>query len=1092
MKSSTKPILRWVSVSISILFFTALIAPPVLMQQSGGPYTINPSVISGGGGTSANGTTNLTGTIGQATLGSSSGGTFSLTAGFWQADAPCSAPSINSQPTGQTVCAGAPVTFSITATGSGLTYQWRKNTSNLSDGGSVSGATSAALTINPSGAGDVGSYDVVISGACGSPITSDPATLTVNDYSLSSPSASFPSAGGSGSVGVITAANCSWTAASNDAWISITSGPGGIGNGAVNYSVAGNTGGGRTGTITAAGLTHTVNQAAPTAITLISFDATAYDDGVFFQWQTGLEVDNLGFNLYRGDAGKLSRINAQLLAGSALLIGQGVTLGSGYAYSWWDGSPAGESTAYWLEDHDTNGQSVWHGPFYPLQSQDKHRPPSVQQAKTLAELSRNDSPSLPIQTRAKLSLSAASPLSPESQAQPFIAGLSNSVKLQVTHEAWYRIAAHELLSAGLDPSIDPRKMQLFVDGKQQAIRISGERDGRLDDGDSVEFYGVGIDSPFTDARTYYLIAGPQAGLRIATIQSSGNSSPGGAFPITIERRDRTIYFSALRNGDKENFFGAVVVSQPVLQSLNLTHLAPSTEPASLRVALQGVTTVSHIVSVQLNGSELGQLVFEGQAEGETIISCPSSLLREGPNQVTLTARGGPSDVSLVDVIQLTYQHGFTADDDALKFSATAGEPVTIDGFTNDSIQVFDVTDPFAVREVAGFIDKQSRPDGQTQFSVSLVAPGKNQRSLLALTRDKAASIASVSSDYPSNLRNPDQGADLVIVTRREMFDSLQALKDVRQKQGMAVLVVDIADIYDEFSFGQKSPQAVKDFLGFAKTSWKKPVKYALFFGDASVDTKNYLGLGDFDLVPTRLIDTTFMETASDDWLADFDGDGIADLAIGRLPARDTTEARLMIDKIVLYEQSRPTEEALLVSDRNDGFDFEASSEHLIPFLPATSRVTHVKRGQLGDQAARAALIDAINRGQRIVNYVGHGSVNLWRGGLLSSGEALQLQNREHLSVFAIMNCLNGYFVDPATDSLGEALLRSNGGAAAVWASSALTLPESQGPMNQEFYRQVFSARARLGDAAIRAKTATLDVDARRTWLLLGDPTMKVK
>jgi len=185
--------------------------------------------------------------------------------------------------------------------------------------------------------------------------------------------------------------------------------------------------------------------------------------------------------------------------------------------------------------------------------------------------------------------------------------------------------------------------------------------------------------------------------------------------------------------------------------------------------------------------------------------------------------------------------------------------------------------------------------------------------------------------------------------------------------------VDVADIYDEFSFGQKSPRAVRDFLGFAKNMWKRPIKYVLLVGDASVDAKNYLGLGDFDLVPTRLIDTIFMETASDDWLADFDGDGIAELAIGRLPARDVSEARLLIGKILSYEQSRAAEETLLVSDRNDGL-----------------------------------------------------------------------------------------------------------------------FPESHQVMNQEFYRQVFGAHARLGDAAIKARAATSDADARRTWVLLGDPTMKVK
>ena len=44
----------------------------------------------------------------------------------------------------------------------------------------------------------------------------------------------------------------------------------------------------------------------------------------------------------------------------------------------------------------------------------------------------------------------------------------------------------------------------------------------------------------------------------------------------------------------------------------------------------------------------------------------------------------------------------------------------------------------------------------------------------------------------------------------------------------------------------------------------------LLAGDASYDPKNYTGQGYNDLVPTKLLDTALLETASDDWLADFE------------------------------------------------------------------------------------------------------------------------------------------------------------------------------------------------------------------------------
>jgi hypothetical protein len=81
-------------------------------------------------------------------------------------------------------------------------------------------------------------------------------------FTLSASSDSKPAAGGAGSIGVTTANNCAWTATSNANWITIDSGASGLGNGTVSYTVATNTGGARSGTLTIAGRTVTVQQAA--------------------------------------------------------------------------------------------------------------------------------------------------------------------------------------------------------------------------------------------------------------------------------------------------------------------------------------------------------------------------------------------------------------------------------------------------------------------------------------------------------------------------------------------------------------------------------------------------------------------------------------------------------------------------------------------------------------------------------------------------------------------------------------------------------------------------------------------------------------
>ena len=203
-------------------------------------------------------------------------------------------------------------------------------------------------------------------------------------------------------------------------------------------------------------------------------------------------------------------------------------------------------------------------------------------------------------------------------------------------------------------------------------------------------------------------------------------------------------------------------------------------------------------------------------------------------------------MSLIDHIRLTYDHTHTAQNDILKFTAPAGEQVTVGGFRGANIRLFDVTSSDSVTELTGRIERQDE-----SYSVSALIPGGGERTLLALTGDRAIRPAKVAANLPSTLRTPGAGADLVIITRLEMLGAVEPLRAARQSQGLSVAPVDVEDIYDEFSHGHKTPQAVKAFLGHAKTTWKKAPRYVLFIGDASYDPKNYLGFGETDLVPTR-------------------------------------------------------------------------------------------------------------------------------------------------------------------------------------------------------------------------------------------------
>lgn len=91
------------------------------------------------------------------------------------------ATAIATEPISQTVCAGASVNFAVVATGSALTYQWRKGNVNIINGGNISGAQSATLFLNNIGVSDqAANYNVIVNGGCGAPDTSVMAALVVN------------------------------------------------------------------------------------------------------------------------------------------------------------------------------------------------------------------------------------------------------------------------------------------------------------------------------------------------------------------------------------------------------------------------------------------------------------------------------------------------------------------------------------------------------------------------------------------------------------------------------------------------------------------------------------------------------------------------------------------------------------------------------------------------------------------------------------------------------------------------------------------------------------------------------------------------
>jgi peptidase C25-like protein/peptidase S24-like protein len=836
----------------------------------------------------------------------------------------------------------------------------------------------------------------------------------------------------------------------------------------------------------------------PTAVKTNSFKANDTGNGVVLSWKTGEEIRNLGFNVYRDSGGTKTKINSSLVAGSALLMRDAAPQHGAKSYAWIDPLPV-PGALYWLEDVDLDGTRTMHGP---ISAESSGEGALLRSSHTVAALSRAQS-QLGRSPRPVAPYDAAHVLERTTRPQASALVASNglqlaampAVKILVDHEGWYRLPQPQLVAAGLPANVHANFLHLYAEGVEQPIRITGSHGGFGPQG-AIEFYGTAIDTPYSGQRVYWLVEQRKPGLRVPEAAAAGSAAPQAPFFLqTVELKPRTTYFAALLREDTDNFFGPLISPTPDLETVNLSDLAPG--EAILKVLLQGVTDgQQHQVTVMLNGATLGDVTFPNQQAGSAQFAVNAGTLTNGANTITLIAQQGANDLSLIDTITLSFPQTYTAQSDALKFKAHAGERISITGFTQPPARLIDITDPLRpvqlrfswVIENGGYTLHSAAPWGVSE-----------EHTLLALAQAQLGASVGLAPHVPTALHAAQVGAEFVIIAPRQFASPMQPLAAFHQTQGLSSRIVSVQDIYDEFNFGEPSPYAIKAFLKTARAAWTNKPRYLVLGGDASVDPRNYLGFGFFDFVPTKIVSTGQLKTASDDWFSDFNNSGFPTIATGRLGARTASDAQGLVSKILGYANGSLgtwNRQALLVADADDpGLSFTQAAQSVRNLLPPTLTSTSVFAGNLGIPVATQELIAGINNGQLLVNYNGHGSVEVWSSGsLFDDTMAASLTNGSKLPVFVIMNCLNGFFHDVYTQSLAESLMMApNGGAVAVWASSGLTNAPSQFQMDDQFTTALFSNPApALGDAILTAKTGISDVDVRRTFILFGDPAMKLR
>jgi hypothetical protein len=504
--------------------------------------------------------------------------------------------------------------------------------------------------------------------------------------------------------------------------------------------------------------------------------------------------------------------------------------------------------------------------------------------------------------------------------------------------------------------------------------------------------------------------------------------------------------------------------------------------------------------VTLNGTQIGEGYWAGALAHTLFLEFDHDLLNEGENTIEVTGlldTGAPYSFFYVDSFDLAYERYYQAVDNRLFVRGDENSVITVGGFTNSDILVFELCDPYKPEMITAATVDETSSGYQVSFR-----PAAPDVLYLALATGALSTPLSITGDMSSNLKRNRNRADYLIVTSTELKDAAQSLADYRQRQGLYAMVVDTEDIMDEFNYGLYDPEAIRDFLSFAYHNWRKAPRYVVLAGEGTFDYKDNQGYDD-NLVPALLVSTPHGLFASDNRYADVDGhDGVPDMAIGRLPVMTSEELEAVIEKIMAYERASGgwTKKILMVADDpDDGGDFPSNSDALAEILTSDYMIEKIYLSEYTIGEARQLVLDGINNGALLLNYIGHAGINsLADEGVLMSSDVISLVNGDKLPVVTAMTCLAGRFAIPGFDSLGEQLvLHQAGGSIATWAPTGLSLNEPAVILDGEFFHAAFSENTKiLGDVVLKAlkgyalfENAPYMLDI---YNLLGDPALRMR
>lgn len=630
-------------------------------------------------------------------------------------------------------------------------------------------------------------------------------------------------------------------------------------------------------------------------------------------------------------------------------------------------------------------------------------------------------------------------------------------------------------------SIDPRNYELYDEYGPVPIHFVGENDGSFDDGDYFEFYGkfhrgdTGYLDNYTSENTYFLELTNRTGTRMAV--ENGGLKVFNANNYRIPKQfKQTVHFEEQRIRDRlswykqRNPFETVrahtvnredrwfwsYITAPALERFAINLEYPSNIGVryfDARVCVTGLTVSSstspdHHAYVRIQSDLIGEESWFGQDDvifaTDENSNLSNSHLVHGENSLYVTLPGDtehPTERIMLDWVEIDYWREYRTDKDELVFTKPQNKPFglyqfELFNFSSSDVSIYKIGSSVMENiQIEAFTDNGSAPYTIT-FQDSVLA---DEVKYIAVTEAKKHKAIDIKPDIPSNLKNANQACDYVFVVHPDFYDTdpLNELIEIHENFGKTVKIVKTDDIYDEFNFGIRSAEAIKDFFTYAFNNWGTPgFSHAVLVGDGHLDERDWKYQRKSNKIPVyKHWLNSIGAVAADMWYACVVGtDPVPDFAIGRVNAIEIEDLQNYVDKVKKYLNPTNTSndwksKVILVGGGaiNETYDIFAQQNEDIRTrqIPESYNVKRVYGAVTSFtpryQGRSYELREAFNKGAYYIQFMGHGGGQVWDDyGMLKLNHIPSLTN-ENLPIIVSLSCLGSAFDTPGDACIGEAI-----------------------------------------------------------------------